>query len=320
MEFASLHVAPGQRAVGRLDVVAAAGHNISLPLVVVTGSRPGPVLGLIGGVHGDEYEGPATIWDAYRALDPNSMTGTVVGVPIANPYAFQAGSRDNPLDGVNLNRVFPGRRNGTISERIAAVVTDEIVAHCDAVLDLHSGGRILDMLPVVLRTGSPDLADRLDALTRATGLELDWPVTWQRTGMLAEAAIGRGIPALTLEVGGAGRLDAASLQLMTQAVHRVLGHLGILPDVTPSPGRQVQIRGDFIRASAGGFFRPSVSLRARVAVDQELGVLLDDYGEVRVTVRAPVAGLVSILRSTPYTQPGDQIGLVGEVIGDTTGY
>jgi len=317
MEFASLHVASGERAVGRLNVVPAAGHDISLPLIAVNGSRPGPVLGLIGAVHGDEYEGTAAIWDLYRSLDPKRMTGSVVGVPIANPYAFQAGSRDTPLDGVNLNRVFPGRRNGTISERIAAVIMEEIVAHCDAVLDLHSGGRILDMLPVVLRTSNPDLADRLDALTLATGLELDWQVNWQRTGMLAEAAIARGIPALTLEVGGAGRLDAASLQEMISAVQRALRHLGISPDEPPPAGRQRRIRGDFIRASVGGFFRPSVSLGARIAADEELGVLLDDYGNVRATVKAPVTGLVSILRSTPYTQPGDQMGLVGEVVSDT---
>jgi len=308
---------PGKRAGGPAKGLPCARHEIPVAPMAVNGSQPGPVLGLIGAVHGDEYEGTAAIWDLYRSLDPKKMTGSLVGVPVANPYAFQAGDRDNPLDGVNLNRVFPGRRNGTISERIAAVIMDEVVAHCDAVLDLHSGGRILDMLPVVLRTTSPDLADRLDALTRATGVELDWQVNWQRTGMLAEVAISRGIPALTLEVGGAGRLDEPSLQTMRVAVQRVLHHLGISADEPPSPGRQVRIRGDFIRASVGGFFRASVSLGARVAANQELGVLLDDYGEVRATVKAPVAGLVSILRSTPYTQPGDQMGLVGEVISDT---
>jgi predicted deacylase len=314
VEVGPLHVPSGEKAIGRLDVVAAAGHDISLPLMVLSGRQPGPVVGLVGAIHGDEYEGTTAIWDLYRSLDPGDMHGAVVAIPIANAAAFQAGSRDNPLDGTNLNRVFPGRRTGTISERIAAVLMDEVVGRCDAVLDLHSGGRILDMLPLVLRGVGAGLADRLDAITRATGLELDWQVAWQRTGMLAEAAVARGVPALTLEVGSAGRLDDASLRLMKNAVRRVLGHLGILKETVSPLGRQAQIRGDFIKAAVGGFFRPSVSLGARVAVEQEVGAILDQYGDVRTVVKSPVAGLVAILRCTPYTQPGDQIGLVGETV------
>ena len=120
--------------------VKAGDRQTSLPVVLLRGSRAGRTLVVTAGIHGDEYEGVRAIYDVIGELDPASMSGDLLCVPVANPPAFWAVSRCSPLDGKNLARVFPGRTGGSITEAIAYALDSEILPHADFFLDLHSAG------------------------------------------------------------------------------------------------------------------------------------------------------------------------------------
>ena len=116
------------------------GGPLGLPLVVVRGALPGPTLGVVAGVHGDEYEGPEALRRFLAGLDPARLRGTVVATPQANPPAFEAGQRTGAVDHLDLNRAFPGRPDGFLTQRIADLLVGEVVGPADALVDLHGGG------------------------------------------------------------------------------------------------------------------------------------------------------------------------------------
>ena len=120
--------------------------SVMIPICVIRNGE-GPTALLTGGNHGDEYEGPLALFDLARTLDPKDVSGTVIIVPAMNYPAFRAGTRTSPIDKGNLNRSFPGRPDGTVTEKIADYFQRDLLPRADIVLDFHSGGRTLDFVP-----------------------------------------------------------------------------------------------------------------------------------------------------------------------------
>ncbi|RVD41291.1 N-alpha-acetyl diaminobutyric acid deacetylase DoeB, partial [Mesorhizobium sp. M4B.F.Ca.ET.019.03.1.1] len=120
--------------------------SVMIPICVIRNGN-GPTALLTGGNHGDEYEGPLALYDLARTLDPRDVSGTVIIVPAMNYPAFRAGTRTSPIDKGNLNRSFPGRPDGTVTEKIADYFQRELLPRTDIALDFHSGGRTLDFVP-----------------------------------------------------------------------------------------------------------------------------------------------------------------------------
>lgn len=312
MQIGQIVAQPGERAHGWLPVAdMAGGLRVAIPVFVLRGTKEGPMVALVGAVHGDEYEGTAAIWKLCAEIDPIGLSGTIVGVPIANPPAFQAARRTSPLDDVNLARVFPGNRGGTVSERIAFTLMESIIDHCDAVLDLHSGGNILDLLPMVMRSDAEGLNAKLQVICRATRLPVVSHASYK--GTLMAAVLARNIPAVTFEVGGGGRLKVETLEMTKNAVVGVLRELEVLPGRTDGQVDQIDVEGEFMKSTVGGFFVASVGVGARVGEGQRLGEIHDAFGEMIAEVSSPHAGLVCAIRATPPTQPGDQLGFVGRL-------
>ena len=121
------------------------GSPIILTLLVVKGNKKGPILVVSGGVHGDEYEGPLTIIKLYHELKIENINGTFVGLVVANVPAFDAASRCSPIDGLNLARIFPGKSNGSVTEKIAFWMGDSLIKNSDYYIDLHSSGSDMEM-------------------------------------------------------------------------------------------------------------------------------------------------------------------------------
>ncbi|MGH2603516.1 MAG: succinylglutamate desuccinylase/aspartoacylase family protein, partial [Dehalococcoidia bacterium] len=121
------------------------GSPLRLPLLVARGKTDGPTIVVLGGVHGDEYEGMAAVRAVFRDLNLSELRGTFAGVPLCNPPAFGAGTRESPVDGLNLARIFPGHPDGAVSERIAHVLTESVVSKADFLIDLHSSGSRMSM-------------------------------------------------------------------------------------------------------------------------------------------------------------------------------
>lgn len=290
----------------------AAGHAIQLPLLIVCGAAEGKMLVVTAGVHGDEYEGVLAIFETYRELDPGTLSGSLVMVPVANPPAFWNGTRTSPLDDGNLARVFPGFSDGPPTETIAWHLDQYILSTADFYLDLHSAG-VKCLMPTLVGYHEPD------PVAREAALVFGAPVVWCHPsvaeGRTVSAAIARGIPALYTEARGAGRIDPEDLGVYRRGIRNLLRYLGMTPGVLEAVPTPLRIYGNgnidaSLTASIRGFLEPSVTLLQAVTSGQELGVLSDLHGNVIERYAAPDDGLVVLIHAFPVVQPGEPLFLV----------
>src|SRR5688572_11045848 len=205
--IADVECPPGQLARGRivggwLDD----GSPIEIPLLVLHGAAPGPVLWLGATLHGIEIVGVEIVRRVMReAVDPAALRGTIVGAPIQNPLAFQDHKYGTPRDGLNINRVFPGNPNGSISERLAHALYREGIEKADIVVDIHANTAPAHPF-VILRGGTDEVHRRARQLAEAYGLTIlesapkpASPGEKHLAGLLMDAALRDGKPAVTLE-------------------------------------------------------------------------------------------------------------------------
>lgn len=285
----------------------AGGSWLTVPVEVIVGSRPRPRLVAIAGVHGDEPDGMLALLDFAGHSDPAALHGSAVLVPVANPPAFAAHQRRSPLDGLDLNRIFPGRPDGTPSERLAYRLVNDIVTGADLVFTLHSWFATGMVVPHVEVPGGDDTVSRRswEAAAAAGFTRIrkgDWPA-----GVLGLAAVERGIPVLEAEIGGQGMSTPENRSAYVEHLTRLLRHLGIMDgDATPSPHVEVLGRG-LVHAPAGGMLRLNVRLGDYVEAGAVLASITNLHGERLAEIRAPSAGLVAALRRFVSVGPGDLV-------------
>ncbi len=235
-----------------------------IPLGVIANGT-GPTVILEGGNHGDEYEGPITISELIRDLDPGEVQGRLILMPANNVHAVVAGQRTSPVDGLNFNRTFPGDPRGTITQQITAFMSDYLFPIADAFLDLHSGGSSLDILPsaIIEPTSDPALRQRNIAAVQA----FDAPMTVvipnlgeQRTA--TAQAVNSGLVTVGTEMAGGGRVSIDALEICRRGVRNVLAHLGVLGPHHASPrrgdGKILALAGKdaYVFATGDGIFEP----------------------------------------------------------------
>jgi uncharacterized protein len=288
------------------------GGAIAIPWMAIRGHGDGPVLTVNGGIHGDEYDGGEAIRQLWAELDAGALRGTWIGVPVVNVAAYEAANRFSPLDGLNLNRIFPGDATPTISGMIARRFFQDVVLKSNAVLDLHAGGNPLSMVPLVAfsqaSTASRDLA-------KLTGLEVLWEMPPAWSGALCVAASAAGVPTVTPEVGNDGRLDPTAVARCREIVLNVMGAIGLIERRAPQPPRRYRVvRGSFVPATMGGLFQPSVALGDRVKRGHAVATIRNVFGDIVEEIVAPTDGLVCSYRTIPPILPGDQTVLVGEIV------
>ena len=207
--------APGTIASGTLTVAPKAGSDdgTSIPISIIHGTKPGPVLALTAGVHGQEYTPVLALQRLLKSTDPKTLTGTIVLVHVANMPSFLARTiYYSPADGKNLNRVFPGKADGTLSERIALTITREVIERATHVIDLHCGDGNESLRPYTywITTGAPAVAEAGKQMALAFGMDhivvdRERPADANASVYLSNTAITRGKPALTIESGGMAR-------------------------------------------------------------------------------------------------------------------
>jgi predicted deacylase len=317
---------PGSVASGTLQVPpGAADAGTSIPFSIVHGTKPGPVLMLAAGVHGMEYPPILALQRLRRAIDPRTLTGTVLMVHVANMPSFLGRTiYYSPVDGQNLNRVFPGRPDGTLSERIADLITREFITRATHVVDLHCGDGNEDLRPYAywITTGPPAVAAEAREMALAFGLDhivvdASRPVDPASSLYLSNTATTRGKPALTIESGGLGRTDEASIARIERGVSGLLRHLGMRAD-GPSPvDHPIWIgRNEVLRAGATGLFHPEVAPGTTVAEGTVIGRITDFHGAELEVVRSPFAGEILYVIGTPPISKGEPVGFVGQVRQD----
>src|SRR5215471_1504328 len=292
VEIGSARGVAGQSVRGSLKVAEAAdGSAVALPVVVVTGRKPGPVVWVEASAHGDEYGGPRALQEVARSLDPETLSGTVVAVMITNPLAFRALQRVNPnLDDLSdFGDAFPGRERFA-TERIAAALSNEVRRVAEYFVDLHTGGDRFRQHPFVFYTTAGKVpADRYDDLARSFGIPTLWRDTEKvfahdATTVFAEA----GIPSFLVEVGGGQPLEPADLSLQAGAVRNFLRKVGVLPGEPVGLSAYTVITGYRIVTNArGGFLDVAVKPGDRVRAGSVLARILDVYGDTVETMTAP---------------------------------
>lgn len=292
-----------------------------LPQIVeIVGARPGPVLSLLGGVHGDELEGVLAARRVAGLLDRAALRGTVRIAAPAHPAAWAADSRESPRDGLNLARVFPGDPDGRPTERVAAVLTERLIAGSDLLIDLHSAGKGFDMpLLAGYHAGPGPVCDRSAAAARAFGAPFLWQHPERSSGRSLSAASDLGIPSLYVEGRGGGQVRHEDLTTYVGGVLRVLQHLGMV-DQAPPAGPSVVVRGDGntdggLEADAAGYAVTATEVGREVAAGDVLAEIVDEHGATVSALRSPQDGVVMLLRRRSRVAVGDTVAIVAEQVG-----
>jgi predicted deacylase len=319
----SLVVGAGRTASGTLEIAARDGDaGSSVPFTIMHGVKPGPVLALVAGTHGAEYVPIIALQRLRAAIDPTRLTGTLILVHVANMPSFLSRTvYYSPADGKNLNRVFPGSATGTLSERIAEVLTREVIARATHVVDLHCGDGNESLRPYSywITTGDAKVAEAGRAMALAFGLDhivVDnaRPTDAAASIYLSNTAITRGKPALTTETGGLGVVDDASIALIERGVAGLMRHLGMRPDGPGPVSSPVWIdRNEVLRAGVTGIFYAAVTRGESVRKGTKIGHITDFHGKTVEEVVAPFDGQILYVIGTPPITKGEPVAMVGSI-------
>jgi len=301
---------PGSRVTAVVPVDLGGGHVVEVPLLVIKGAHPGPRVGVTAGIHGAEYVSIAALRRVVLELDPAGVRGSIVAALTANPAAFAKRSiYVNPIDGVNLNRVFPGKADGGPTERLARWITDTIMVGADIYVDMHCGdmNEALVSFTGMEEIGDPTVDARTRALAEAYGLQ--YMVVGPASGMTTGAAAALGISAILAEVGGQGRWPEADVALHAAGFRRLLNAAGVIDEAQAGPAFETAVLGDeaWMRATATGYWHPSVEVGARVHAGDPLGEVQDAFGTVLERPMAPIDGVIIFLVSSLAMNAGDPL-------------
>lgn len=203
---------------------------VMIPITVIANGDGSTAL-LTGANHGDEYEGPIALQELAVTLDPETVSGRVIILPMMNLPAFSAGTRCSPIDGMNMNRSFPGRPDGAVTEKICHYIATVLVPQADVVLDFHSGGRTLDFLPFAAahiledKTQEAACMDAMQAFNAPYSMRM---LEIDNVGMFDTEVENQGKVFVTTELGGAGTATAKSVAIARKGIRNLLVHSGIL--------------------------------------------------------------------------------------------
>jgi predicted deacylase len=299
---------PGTRWQGMVS--SALDSSVSVPMLIAKGSMDGPTLLVTGGVHGDEYEGPAAIHQFMKKLDPSGVAGTVIGIPVVNLTAWRNRSRFSATDGVDLNRTFAQSIAPEHSKRLAEFVFDDFVKRCDVLIDLHSGGQRMDHLPLIGWYRNAD--GRAESLARRFHPDMHPWLVPDAAGVLSYEAHRIGKVAFGAEWHGGGTLDLSGARALAEGLGRTMNLLGMTTQGEEvQPDMRQAIEGDYITTDYSGLFMPNVALGQTVEVNQTIGMIYDELGIEVSSIRSNAKGIIAALPHLSYVIAGERIAYIG---------
>lgn len=314
---------PGQKATGFIEIRAGVDAAASIPVVVIHGAKAGPVLALVAGSHGTEYASIVALQKLAQQADPAELSGTLIVVPLLNLASFlQKVPHVNPIDGKNMNRFYPGKPDGTQTERVSWAIGKQVVEKCDYLIDLHGGDldENLRRYAYWAPTGrvSQDAASR--AMVLAFGLDhiilQDFRTAVAPGGAvtLTRFASGLGKPCVTAEAGHAGTTEAADVNALIEGCLRVARHLGMLPGSAPPVEHPLWLsRVVVLSSDLDGVFYPLAAPEAYVSKGMAVGYVTDYFGRKMRDAVAPVDGIVLYIGAVPSLKKGDTMAHIGEI-------
>ncbi len=291
--------------------------TLRIPITVLRNGS-GPMALVTGGNHGDEYEGPLAVAEFSQTARQADITGTIILIPFMNYPAFLAGKRTSPIDNGNMNRIFPGKPDGTVTEKIADYFQTTLLPMADAVLDFHSGGKTLEFLPLAAShvLDNPEHNNRCAAARDAFGAP--WSLSMveiDSVGMYDDAAETLGKTFVTTELGGAGTTTPETIAVAGKGLRNFLKHVGVLVGaLESSPSRNLSQPGRdcFYFASAPGMLEPLIALGNPVASGNAIARIwsTDRVGVAPHEIHSEMDGIL-IARHVPgLVQIGDCVGVL----------
>lgn len=317
-----LKAEPGQAVSGFLEVPAAGDPATRIPLTIINGVKPGKVLGVVAGIHPYEYPPILASYRLKKLVDPASLSGTLILVHIAHLPSFQKRTiYYNPYDWKNLNRVFPGDRQGTQSQRIAAVLTEEIVERVDALIDCHCGDGNEALIPYTywMISGNKEVDEASRQMALAFGInhiiiDPTREANLKESKYLSWTAILREKPSITTEMGYLGRVEEEAIAANVKGVLNVMRHLRMLPGEARLLSDPVWVdKYEVIYSKHSGLFYPRVKMGYYVRAGQVVGVIEDYLGNFLEEVRAPFTGMILYIINTPPCNAGEPLFEVGQL-------
>lgn len=324
LSFGGRDVAPGTRIDLDLPVPKGASDpETFIPVTVFHGARPGPRLVITAGVHGYEYPPILAAQQLLTRIDPAQLAGTVILVRLAHVSAFEQRTPFvNPFDRKNLNRVFPGRADGTQSERVAHVLSTQVISRADLHVELHSGDGAEWLEPFVGFYGGT-LARRQEAAARRMALAFGFPNLVRyameteeqidRNRSLNRQAVSEGVPTILVEIGENGRRDEAFVSRLVDGVGNLLRTLDMQAGpvaMSAASARQFPSTAEAV-ATTTGIFTP-VEVKGRAVKRGDLiGTVTDYAGQVREQIVSPVDGYVLYGITGPPVRAGDAVATIG---------
>ena len=301
------------------------GAHVLIPITVVSRGK-GPTVLVLGGNHGDEYQGQIAIMKLARELMPEKVTGRVILIPSLNLPAARAATRLSPLDGMNMNRAFPGDAEGPVTSQIAHYLRTVLFPISDVVIDIHSGGRSMEFVPCAHMHLVPDLEQRakMFAAMLAWGTEFCFIYAdIAGTGLLPVEAENQGKLVITTELGGGECIPASVHRIAQSGLKNALIHVGALkgreqPRKAPAIITQATDREDYILAPESGIFEVALDLGAKVKKGQTVGWIhhLERPDRAPEQIVAASSGYLITMRAPCLTQQGDCVAVIAKQVSE----
>lgn len=303
--------------------------SVMIPIAVIKRGE-GPTALLTGANHGDEYEGPIALFDLARTLRAQDLTGRVIIVPAMNYPAFCAGARTSPIDKGNLNRIFPGRPDGGVTEKIADYFTRHLLPMADVALDFHSGGKTLDFLPYAAAHELADKAQEARCFAAVGAFCAPWSMRMTEidaVGMYDGVAEAMGKVFVTTELCGGGSASARSVAIAKRGVANLLKHAGILagaPETSPTRWLDMSAADCFAFSGEDGLVEFLKDLGDPVAKGETVARIypIGRTGAAPADHRAAIGGLLAGRHFPGLVKAGDCLAVIATAVGapDFTGH
>jgi len=314
----------GHKATGVISVPAGVDPGTDIPVAVIHGAKPGPVLALVSGAHGTEYASIIALEKLIAWLDPRQISGTVIIVPLVNLASFeQKVPHVNPIDKKSMNRFYPGKMDGTQTDRVSYLITKQVVEQCDHLIDLHGGDLDESLRPYSYWTKTGN--EKQDQISRemvlAFGLDYiiisaDRPKDPAASRYLENTASVRGKPSMTAEAGHAGTVESEDVGALIDGCLNVMRYLKMLPGPAQGVEHPVWIsKVETVASEQTGIFYPLAKCGTYVEKGMKIGYVTDYLGKTTYEARAPAAGVVLYICAVPSMKKGDTIANIGVVAG-----
>jgi len=297
--------------------------SVQIPITIIKGRVKGPTFTIIAGIHGMEYSPILSLLGLRKQIDPAFLKGQLIIIPVANQMAFYGRTPFvNPLDSVNLNRAFPGNINGTITQTMAAFLTNEVFTSTDVLLDMHGGDVSEDLIPFVCYYDNKQYVNQTavaSRLSEVSGFDtiVKYPFILEKDqpAMYAfKQAVRQGITALSIEVGGLGKWKKAEISLAQKAIFRMLSELKMYGSKPRQylPGAKARYNNQsYVSVPVKGIFISELNAGDLIVKGAEIGYIMDVFGNKKITVYAPVSGIILYMIGTPPVNKDETLICIG---------